>query len=243
MKNGFTNFLDRVKDDDYPETFKLDEISTLEKLEEKLKKAKEVLESRMNKKNKYVWAIKLILFAFSMLLIFALVGYMRENSNDNFSDGARPEISFWPKIALLVDSVILIPLLVFTIVEEIVNQIANWKRRRNTKTKISLENGDKENEMNETEMDGENLKNRCEKLVEDLNENYEPMRNRYKRLCNHYVFYQLHRSIRYFNDFGSLHGLSIDLFYKTEKSLSTLAVLQFDYERNRGRQEVQILMF
>ncbi|PIC13896.1 hypothetical protein B9Z55_027479 [Caenorhabditis nigoni] len=214
MKNGFANFLDRIKDNDYPETFKLDEISTLEKLEDKYKKAKENLESKMNKKNKYVWTIKLILFAMLIVVIVCIIAEKsRENSNGYFSYGAR----FWPNIALLVDSLILIPLLVFTIVEEIINQIANWKRRRNTKNKVTLENGDKENDTKDDEIGCENLKDRCQKLVEDLNENYEPMRNRYKRLCNHFVFYYF-AALFVFNIFVA--SLFIDsLFYKTEKIL------------------------
>ncbi|CAO4370766.1 unnamed protein product [Caenorhabditis nigoni] len=212
MKNGFANFLDRLKDDDYPETFKLDEISTLEKMEEKLKKAKEILEPRMDKKNKNVWAIKLILFAIFMLIIFAIVGGMRDNSNGYFSYGAR----FWPKIALIVDAVVLILVLVFAIVEEIINQVANWKRRRNTENKVSLENGDEKNEPIETGIDCENLKDRCQKLIEDLNENYEPMRNRYKRLCNHYVFYGF---VSLFIILLIMASIVIeDLFYSTKQN-------------------------
>ncbi|PIC13890.1 hypothetical protein B9Z55_027476 [Caenorhabditis nigoni] len=37
----------------------------------------------------------------------------------------------------------------------------------------------------------DDLMNRYQKFFEDLNENYVPMWNRYKRLCNQYLFYYI----------------------------------------------------
>ncbi|PIC13899.1 hypothetical protein B9Z55_027481 [Caenorhabditis nigoni] len=216
MKNGFANFLDRIKDDDYPETFKSDDISTLEKLESKFKKAKEGLNSRIDKEKKDFWMLRLCLFVAMILIIFVINAIMNENSNDYFLGGT----DFLPRIVLIVEAVFLIVLFIVTIFEEIIYQIANWRRRRNTKSKVSLEDGDEKNEPIETGMDCENLKNRCQKLVEDLNENYEPMRNRYERLRNHNVFYHF---VSFF--IIVLMGISavLDTFlYSTEKTMKKM---------------------
>ncbi|CAO4370769.1 unnamed protein product [Caenorhabditis nigoni] len=84
---------------------------------------------------------------------------------------------------------------------------------------ILLEGGDEENEAEEYEIDFENLKNRCQKLVKDLNENYEAMRNRYKRSSNHYRFYCI--AGLFVANIMSVCSLIDNLFYKTEKSVST----------------------
>ncbi|CAO4370776.1 unnamed protein product [Caenorhabditis nigoni] len=55
LKQGFVNFSNRLKDGDIPETFKSDETSMLEKLEDKLKNKKEVLESRIHQKKENLW--------------------------------------------------------------------------------------------------------------------------------------------------------------------------------------------
>ncbi|CAO4370763.1 unnamed protein product [Caenorhabditis nigoni] len=216
LEKRFANFSDEPKVDEFPRTFELDEISKLEKLEDKLKKAKEVLNSRIDKEKKDVWAIKLTLLLAMILIIFVITLIMNENSNDYFSDGT----AFLLKVVLIVEAVFLILLFIFTVVEEIIYQIANRKRRRTTKHIVLLEDGDEKNEKKKDEKDCENLKNRYRKLVEDLHDNYEPMRNRYQRLCNQYVFY---RFVSFF--IIVMMGISsvLDAFlYSTEEGLNKI---------------------
>ncbi|CAO4370775.1 unnamed protein product [Caenorhabditis nigoni] len=175
LKKEFAIFSDRIKDDDLPETFVSDEIVKLEKLEENLKKKKEVLQSRIDRKAKRFRVVKLCIFLFMVIAVSSIAGTIFYPPNQQ--DGPGP----FPKIGFGVAAVILLSLFGFVVYEGVMDQIANWKRRRNTNN--SLENGDK---TNETEID--NLKNRYQAMLKDLNENYEPMRNRYKRLCDQYIF-------------------------------------------------------
>ncbi|CAO4370770.1 unnamed protein product [Caenorhabditis nigoni] len=106
----------------------------------------------------------------------------------NQEDGPGP----FPKIASYVAAVILLFLFGFTVFEGITDQIANWKRRRNARKSFSLEDGNEKNgKIFFTGRYYDDLKNRRQEYFEDLNENYVPMWNRYKRLCNLCVFYYI----------------------------------------------------
>ncbi|CAO4370764.1 unnamed protein product [Caenorhabditis nigoni] len=160
--------------------------------------------------------LRLCLFVAMVMMISAITIIMTENSNDYFSEGT----AFLLKIVVIVEAVFLILLFVFTIVEEMIYQISNWKKQRSTTKKVLLEDGDEKNEPIETGINCKNLENRCQNLVKDLNENYEPMRKFYKCLRNHNVFYHF---VSFF--IIVLIGVStiLDTFlYSTEKTLNKM---------------------
>ncbi|PIC13893.1 hypothetical protein B9Z55_027477 [Caenorhabditis nigoni] len=148
--------------------------SKFEKLEDDLKKKKEVLESRIRQKEKDLRTPKRLLIFLMTLNIFTIT----YNTIYPPEDGPGP----WPRTGYNVAAVILLTVFGFAVIEGKMEQIANGKNRRNTKN--SSKN---RHEKNETEAD--NLMNRYQEYFEDLNENYVPMWNRYKRLCNQYLLY------------------------------------------------------
>ncbi|CAO4370771.1 unnamed protein product [Caenorhabditis nigoni] len=145
--------------------------SKFEKLEENLKKKKKVLASAIRGKENNLWIPKLLLTFLMVTSIFVIT----RNNIYPPEDLPGP----WPRTAYNVAAVILLTVFGFAVIEGKMEQIAGWKRRRNTNN--SPENG---NETNENEVD--NLMKRYQKLVE---EDYVPMWIRYKRLCNLYIFY------------------------------------------------------
>ncbi|CAO4370778.1 unnamed protein product [Caenorhabditis nigoni] len=197
LKKGVANYSDRLKD-----AFESGDVSKFEKLENKLKKKKKVLKSRTGQRESIVVAMMS-----SSLWLMASTYNISHNPNDYF-----PNLTgFWSNI-FYVDYVLLIVFLGFTIAEEIIYQITNWRKRRNTTQYISDNEGD---ETNETEID--NLTNRFQKLVEDLNENYEPMKNRYKRRFNQYAIYSF---VVYFVLLTIFIPFSIDILYHHTKRSS-----------------------
>ncbi|PIC11318.1 hypothetical protein B9Z55_029159 [Caenorhabditis nigoni] len=182
LKNGFVNFSNQLKAGEIPETFKSDETLKLEKLEDKLEMKKEVLESRIYQKKAHIWWHNLLLILEMVFSIFAITLatiFPPEN-----------ETGPWPIIAFKIASVISLSLFGFAVFEGITEQIANCKRRRNAKNEVLLEDGnEKIGEIVLMRNEYDDLKNRYQKFFEDLNENYVPMWNRYKRLCNQYLFY------------------------------------------------------
>ncbi|CAO4370779.1 unnamed protein product [Caenorhabditis nigoni] len=168
LRKGFDDFSDELKADALSKTFVSDEIAKLEKLEDKLKKKKENF-----------WLLVMLM----MSIIFLSVGHY-------FRPKDQPTAGIWIRPAFKVAVVIFFFLLGFEVFEEIMDKITDWKRRRNMTTKVSLENADEKNErIFFIGTDYDYLMNRYQKLIKDVNENYEPMRNRYKRRFNRYVFY------------------------------------------------------
>ncbi|PIC13882.1 hypothetical protein B9Z55_027472 [Caenorhabditis nigoni] len=184
LKKGFANFSDRLKADGLSKKFVSDEISKLEKLENDLDKKKEVLESRIYDKKTYFWIINVLLLVWLMIsIIFSSAGNIFR-SKDKLSSG------IWIRSAFNVSAVIIFFLLGFEVFEGIMAKITDWKRRRNTTKKVSVEDGDEQNDrIFFIATDYDHLMNRYRTLFKDVNENFEPMRNRYKRLFNQYIFY------------------------------------------------------
>ncbi|PIC13885.1 hypothetical protein B9Z55_027474 [Caenorhabditis nigoni] len=183
LKKGFANFSDRLRDYDLPETFKSDEISKLEKLEDKLKKKKEVLESRTYQRKKEFWEFKRwLLFMFMISVIFPITAII-------FPPKDQPPHVNWISSAFTVAAVIYFFLLGCVVIDAIMEKKTIWKRRRNTTKKVSVEDGDEKNErIFFIATDYDDLMNRYRKLIKDVNENFEPMRNRCKSLFNQYIF-------------------------------------------------------
>ncbi|PIC13902.1 hypothetical protein B9Z55_027482 [Caenorhabditis nigoni] len=106
----------------------------------------------------------------------------------------------------------------------------DWRRRRNTTRKVSMEDGDaKKCQVFTIGNDCDNLVNRYRKLVEDFNENYEPMRRHYERLCNHNYFYNFVLFVITLMVFAST--IAEDLFYNTEQKSQNMmsVILRFFY--------------
>ncbi|PIC13880.1 hypothetical protein B9Z55_027471 [Caenorhabditis nigoni] len=144
-----------------------------DELDDNLKKAKEILVSKIDE-----WKrdLRMMILALVVLMLHSIV-------LAGSSDFYYPNVTgFW--YIFIVDAVLLIAVLGITIAEEIIYQITDWKKRKNTTKKVSLEN---EDEQSETEID--DLNNRYQAMLKDLNENYEPMRNLYMRLRNQNAIY------------------------------------------------------
>ncbi|PIC13887.1 hypothetical protein B9Z55_027475 [Caenorhabditis nigoni] len=205
QKNIFAIYSDELKD-----ALESGDVSTFEKLEGFLIEAKEVLAPSIDKKKKDVWHLTLVSFGL-IFTTYMLIGL----SEDFFLNGTGS----WSK-AFIVDTVILILLVGFIIVEKIINQIANWKRRRNTKITVSLEDGDeKKYQIFTIGNDSEDMMNRYQKLVKDLNEYYIPMWNRFKRLYDRFALCSV---VTFFVLLTMLTPSIIDdFFHNTEQSLQT----------------------
>ncbi|CAO4370781.1 unnamed protein product [Caenorhabditis nigoni] len=194
LKKGVSDYSDELKD-----AFESRDISKFDELEDNLKKAKEVLVLRMdewkeNLRNMILLSVSLMIY--SIALTF----------------GSPKVTGFWAKIYIM-DAVIITTALGTKIVEVIIYRKTDWKRRKNTTEKVSVEDGD---ERNETELD--DLNNRYQALLKDLNENYEPMRNRYMRLRNQNAIYTF---VTYFCflTMMSIPSAINNLYYNTERSL------------------------
>ncbi|CAO4370780.1 unnamed protein product [Caenorhabditis nigoni] len=186
LKKGFADFSDGLKDVGLSKTFLSDEISKLEKLENDLEERKEVLESRVDDKKTSFWIINgWLLFMFTISIISSSAG-------DIFRPKDQHPLGIWPKSAFNVAAVIFFFLLGFEVFHGIMAKITDWKRRRSTTKRVSVEDGDATNErIFFIATDYDHLMNRYRKLIKDVNENYEPMRNRYKSLFNQYIFYHV----------------------------------------------------
>ncbi|CAO4370777.1 unnamed protein product [Caenorhabditis nigoni] len=186
LKKGFGNFSDRLKADGLSKTFVSDEISKLEKLEDKLKKKKEVLESRMYQRKKELREFKRwLLFMFTISAIFSITAII-------FPPKDQPLHVTWIISAFNVAAVISFFLLGCAVIDAIMEKITDWKRRRNTTKKVSVEDGDETNhQIFFIATDYDHLMNRYRTLIKNVNENFEPMRNRCKSLFNQYIFYHV----------------------------------------------------
>ncbi|PIC13889.1 hypothetical protein B9Z55_027475 [Caenorhabditis nigoni] len=184
LKKGFANFSNGLKNDDLPETFLSDEISKSEKLEDKLKKKKEVLESRMYQRKADFWIINI------WLLVLLTMSIISSSAGNIFRSKDQPPPSIRQTSVFNVAAVIFFLLLGFEVFEGIMDKITDWKKRRNTTKKVSVEDGAEKNErIFFIATDYDHPMNRYREMIKDFNENYVPMWNRYKRLCNQYIFY------------------------------------------------------
>ncbi|PIC13891.1 hypothetical protein B9Z55_027476 [Caenorhabditis nigoni] len=115
LKNRFINFSNRLKDADLPETFISDETIKLEKLEDNLKKKKEVLESRIRQKKANLWTYKLLLICEMVLSIFVITLITIYPPEE--------ETGPWPKIAFYGAAVIPLLLFLFAVFEGIMDKM------------------------------------------------------------------------------------------------------------------------
>ncbi|CAO4370772.1 unnamed protein product [Caenorhabditis nigoni] len=194
LEKQFASFFNGLKDANL-----LDEISNVERMEKNLEKKKEVLELRIQQKKANLWWPKLLLKCVMANSIFTIpynTIYHPEN-----------ETGPWSRTASYVAAVTLLLLFGFAVSQAIMEQIADWKHRRNGDD--LLENID---EKKETEM--EKLINRYHKYFVDLMVNYILMQRRYKRLSKQYLLYFIVGSlIVWMNVFSSV----IDCYFYNTK--------------------------